>query len=585
MTPGTGDGRRRGAPGSGSAEWPQVLRRNIRPFLIPLDALESTCAARQSAGLPRQSAAANLNGRISSKDRFMGSEDRYRRLFEAAQDGILILDAQTGMILDVNPFLARMLESSHGELIGKALWDIGLPRDLDKSKRAFQELIAKGHMRYDDVSLKIKGGMCIGVEVIGNVYRVNGDKVVQCNIRRAFRRKDGERPEPRSRKAQNMEAVGQLAGGLAHDLNNLLGVIEGNCEILEDQAALPDPTRAMVREIHNAGATARKLTQRLLAFSRGQMLQLVPLDLNETVYRMEKVLGRLIGKGVELRSFPGCDLGRINADPSQLEQVLMNLVINARDAMPRGGKIEIETANVEIDETRPWQHPSLRPGSYVMLRVSDTGVGMDPETQSHIFEPFFTTKPAGQGTGLGLSTVFGIVKQSGGAIAVQSEPGAGATFKIYFPRPGQVHAAARKGNAKPVRGGNETILLVDDAATLRRLIRRFLEDGGYAVLDSGDPAEALRMAEGHSGPIPLLITDVILPGFSGPILAERVIEARPGIKVLYTSGYNDDSIDPLRVPGKDYAFLEKPFFREELLGKVRQLLDSSLKLPAPSASC
>ena len=515
----------------------------------------------------------------------MGSEDRYRRLFEAAQDGILILDAQTGMILDVNPFLARMLESSHAELIGKALWDIGLPRDIEKSKRAFQELIAKGHMRYDDVSLRIKGDLCIGVEVIGNVYRVNGDKVVQCNIRRAFRRKDGERLEPRSRKAQNMEAVGQLAGGLAHDLNNLLGVIEGNCEILEDQAGLPDPTRAMVREIHNAGATARKLTQRLLAFSRGQMLQLVPMDLNETVYRMEKVLGRLIGKGVELKSLPGCDLGRINADPSQLEQVLMNLVINARDAMPRGGKIEIETANVEIDETRAWQYLSLRPGSYVMLRVSDTGVGMDRETQSHIFEPFFTTKPAGQGTGLGLSTVFGIVKQSGGVIAVQSEPGAGATFKIYFPRPGQVPAVARQGKAKPVHGGNETILLVDDAATLRRLIRRFLEDGGYAVLDSGDPAEALRMAAGHPGPIPLLITDVILPGFSGPILAERITEARPGMKVLYTSGYNDDSIDSLRVPGQDYAFLEKPFYREELLGKVRQLLDSSLKLPVLSAPC
>jgi nitrogen-specific signal transduction histidine kinase/ActR/RegA family two-component response regulator len=411
----------------------------------------------------------------------------------------------------------------------------------------------------------------------------SGEKLVNSETRYRISRVDGDRPEQRKRQTHNMEAVGQLAWGLAHDLNNLLGVIAGYCEVLEDQAALPEPTRKMIQEIHNAGESAKNLTQRLLAFSRGQVLQLVALDLNEVVNRTEKMLGLLIGKDVELISSLGDDLGSINADPSQLEQVLINLAINARDAMPKGGSIVIETRKVEIDKTNLRQYPSLRPGQYVTLTVSDTGTGIDPETQSRIFEPFFTTKPPGRGSGLGLFTVFGIVEQSGGAIAVHSEPGAGATFKIYFPRSDQAPAAKRQGKAEPVHGGTETILLVDDAASLRGLIRRFLEDGGYTVLDSGDPDEALRMATEYPGPMPLMITDVVLPGFSGSVLAERVTAVRPGTKVLYASGYNDDSIVPLRVPGQDYAFLEKPFTRDDLLRKVRQLLDSSMKLPTRSA--
>lgn len=371
-----------------------------------------------------------------------------------------------------------------------------------------------------------------------------------------------------------MEAVGQLAGGLAHDFNNLLGVILGYCEILETQPDLAQPSRQMIVEVHSAGTSAKNLTQRLLAFSRRQVLQPVFLDLNDSVKRMDTMLGRLIGDDVELKSVLRDNLGTIKADPSQLEQVLMNLAINARDAMPRGGKIVIETSNVEIDETYARQHPSTKPGRYVMLTVSDTGSGMDLETQSHIFEPFFSTMAPGQGTGLGLSTVFGIVRQSGGTIAVYSELGNGTTFKIHFPRSDEAPAVMQQEKAKGLRGGTETILLVDDAAPLRRLTRLLLEECGYTVLDSGDPGEALRIAREHKGSLPLMITDVVMPGFSGSVLAERLAAVRPETKVLYTSGYADDAIVQQRVPGQDYEFLEKPFTREDLVLKVRELLDS-----------
>ncbi len=510
----------------------------------------------------------------------MDSETRYRRLFETAQGGILILDAHTGAITDVNPALADLLGYSHTELVGKSLWDIGLFKDVEASKVRFQEVVSKHYIRYDDLPLMTRGGLVIGVEFISNVYRVKGENVIQCSVRDIRHRKDAELSEQRLRQAQKMEAVGQLAGGLAHDFNNLLGVILGYCEILEQQAALPGTTRQMILEIHNAGSSARNLTQRLLAFSRRQVLQPVVLDLNATVNRMQTMLGRLIGDDVELVSVLCPELGTIKADPSQVEQVLMNLAINARDAMPKGGKIAFETANTEIDEAHARQYPFTRPGRYVQLTVSDTGTGMDLETQSRIFEPFFSTKAAGQGTGLGLSTVFAIVKQSGGVIGVYSEPGDGTTFKIYFPCCDEAPVAVEQGSAKGIRGGTETILLVDDAAPLRRLTRRLLEDCGYTVLDSGDPAQALRIAAAHPGPLPLMITDLFMPGFSGSVLAGKLAAVRPETKVLYASGYSDDSIVQLGVRGRDYGFLEKPFTRDDLLRKVRELLDSPLH-PSP----
>lgn len=504
------------------------------------------------------------------------SEARYRRLFETAQDGILILDVKTGLITDVNPFLIKLLDYSREEFLGKALWDIGLFKDIEASKAAFRELQAKQYVRYEDLPLKTKGGRSINVEFVSNVYRVNSETVIQCNIRDITKRKYAEQSEQQVRQTQKMEALGQLAGGVAHDFNNLLGVILGYCEILEEQLDLNESTRNMIGKIHHAGTCAKDLTRHLLAFGRRQLLLPVCLDLNTTVNRIETMLSRLIGDDVELVSVPGGDLGTIRADPNQVEQVLMNLAVNARDAMPQGGKITIETANVEVDEVYARQHPSTRPGPYVLLTVSDTGTGMDMETQSRIFEPFFSTKEAGKGTGLGLSTVFGIVKQSDGAISVTSEPGHGTTFKILFPRCQEMAVPIQPEKTMELRGGSETILLVEDAGPLRELTRRILEDCGYTVLDSGDPEEAIRIADQHKGLLPLMITDVVMPGISGPVLAERFAAARPGTRVLYTSGYADEAAVQHSVLGPKCAFLEKPFTRDALVRKVREVLDSPL---------
>jgi CheY-like chemotaxis protein len=373
-----------------------------------------------------------------------------------------------------------------------------------------------------------------------------------------------------------MEAVGQLAGGVAHDFNNLIGVILGYCEILETRDDLVEPSRTMIQQIHNAGISAKDLTRHLLAFSRRQVLQPVYLDLNAIVKHTNVMLGRLIGDDVVLTSSLSHGLGTIKADPSQIEQVLMNLAVNARDAMPQGGKITIRTANIEIDQAYSRQHPYLKPGPYVMLVVSDTGAGMDAETRARIFEPFFSTKAAGKGTGLGLSTVFGIIKQSAGAINVYSEPGHGTKFKVYFPRCEEVPEVIHPESALPLRGGSETILLVDDAAPLRGLTRLLLEGCGYTVLDSGDPADAIRLAARHKGPLPLLITDVVMPGFSGRVLAERLTAVRPETKVLYTSGYAGDEVAQHGLLEAEFAFLEKPFTRDALIRKVREILDLPL---------
>ncbi len=507
------------------------------------------------------------------------SEARYRRLFETAQDGILILDAKTGLITDVNPFLIKLLDYSRQEFMGKALWDIGLFRDIDASKAAFRELQAEKYVRYEDLPLKTRDGRSINVEFVSNVYGVNNKKVIQCNIRDITERKHLEQSEEQLRQAQKMEAVGQLAGGVAHDFNNLLGVILGYCEILERQPDLAEPARKMILEIHVAGKSAKDLTRHLLAFSRRQVLQPVFLDLNAIVNRVDTMLNRLIGDNVELVSVLGDDLGTVQADPSQIEQVLMNLVVNSRDAMPQGGIITIETANVEIDDAYTQQHPFTKTGPHVVLSVNDTGHGMDKQTLPRIFEPFFSTKESGKGTGLGLSTVFGIVKQSGGSIVVQSEPEQGTTFTIYFPRCSAVPAAISEEKVTALRGGTETILLVEDAAALRELTRRLLEDCGYTVLDAGDPAEALRIAGQLQGTLPLLITDVVLPGFSGTVLAEKLAATRPETKVLYTSGYIDDGADLQGVVGAGGTFLEKPFTRDDLIRSVREVLDRRIILP------
>jgi two-component system, cell cycle sensor histidine kinase and response regulator CckA len=508
------------------------------------------------------------------------SEVKYRRLFEAAKDGILILNAKTGVIVDVNPFLMKLLDYPHSYFIGKTLWEIGLFSDIEASRNAFQELKDKRYLRYEDLPLKNKDGRAVSVEFVSNVYGINSKQIIQCNIRDITSRKEIEQSERRLLQAQRMEAVGQLAAGVAHDFNSLLQIILGYSEVLQRRMDLPEPIGTMIAKIQDAGISAKNLAQRLLAFSRQQVIEPVLMDLNEAVNHIQTLLGGLIGPDIELVGLLGHNLGTIKADPHQVEQMLMNLAINARDAMPRGGKIIFETANVAINDMYTSQHVHMSSGQYVMLTVRDTGTGMDSETQAHAFEPFFSTKAADKGTGLGLSTVFSIVKQNGGGISLYSKLNHGTTFTIYFPRLAGSLAVRPKEKTDSLAGGAETILLVDDAPSVRQLLRIVLESRGYTVLDSGDPAEALRLAREHKGPLPLLITDVNMPGFNGHVLAERLAADRPETKVLYTSGDPEDADARPDRSDPHYAFLEKPFSGDDLAVKVREILDSPKPLAA-----
>jgi nitrogen-specific signal transduction histidine kinase/CheY-like chemotaxis protein len=384
--------------------------------------------------------------------------------------------------------------------------------------------------------------------------------------------------EAQLRQSQKMDAIGRLAGGVAHDFNNLLTVILGYGERLQGQLEDGDPGRDAVREIQGAATRAAALTRQLLAFSRKQMLEPRVLDLNQIMTATGGLLRRLIGDEVqlELRLDPG--LGAVLADEHQLQQVIMNLSINARDAMPRGGRLTLATANADLDESATARHLHLPPGRYVELTVTDTGIGMDSETAARVFEPFFTTKELGKGTGLGLATVYGIVRQTGGDIWVYSEPGEGTVFRVYLPRHGStVPAPGREGSgavSARLPGGSETVLLVEDEATVRELMRVTLERQGYHVLIADSGEQAIAVAVAHRGPLHLLVTDVVMPGMRGPDLAARMGASHPGLRILFMSGYADDAVLRDAVGQGHHAYLQKPFTREALLLKAREVLDA-----------
>jgi two-component system, cell cycle sensor histidine kinase and response regulator CckA len=382
--------------------------------------------------------------------------------------------------------------------------------------------------------------------------------------------------EERLRQSQKMEAVGRLAGGVAHDFNNLLTVILGYAQILADGVPAGSRQAESTSQIKSAAERAAGITRQLLAFSRKQVLSPRIINLNDTVMNLDSLLRRLIGEDIEVLTVPAGDLGSVKADPGQIEQVIMNLALNARDAMPNGGKLTLETSNVVLDEAYAIEHQPITPGRYIMLAVSDTGVGMSPDLQARIFEPFFTTKEVGKGTGLGLSTVYGIVKQSGGFIWVYSEPGQGATFKIYLPRVDQPTENAggdkRLGN---VLRGTESILLVEDDAQVRQLSSSVLSHCGYRVLVAANPEEGLAIARDNHHDIRLLITDVVMPGMNGRQLAEKIAQFLPNIRVLYISGYTNNAIVHYGVLDEGLWFLPKPFSLSALIGKVREVLDAN----------
>jgi two-component system, cell cycle sensor histidine kinase and response regulator CckA len=631
----------------------------------------------------------DVTERWEAKRALEASETRYRRLFESAKDGILILDAATGRIVDVNPLMMELTGHSRSDFLEKNLWEIGPFKDIAAAKASFAELQEKGYVRYEDLPLATRAGGTIDVEFISNVYVVGDRKVIQCNVRDITARKRAETERQRlataidqaaeaimvtdargailyvnpafetvtgySRseaiglnpsmlksgkqddafygslwatisgghiwrgrlvnkkkdgtlfteeatispvrdaagtttsyvavkrdvsaslaleaqflQAQKMEAVGRLAGGVAHDFNNILSVILSYADFLSGEVA--EPARTDVEEIRTAALRAAALTRQLLAFSRQLVLEPRVLNLNQTVTQLEKMIVRLLGADVKLTTLLGAGLWNVKADPGKIEQILMNLAVNARDAMPTGGQLTIETRNVELDDDYARAH-DVPAGSYALVAVTDTGVGMDAETKARLFEPFFTTKERGKGTGLGLATVFWIVKQSGGHIWVYSEPGKGATFKVYFPR--AVGAAQVHPSEPPAREavrGSETILLVEDDDQVRAVAAGILRRNGYVVLDASNGGEALLVCEQHEATIHLLLTDVVMPRMSGRQLAERLASLRPEMKVLFMSGYTDDAILQHGVLDSGVAYLEKPLTPALLTRKVREVL-------------
>jgi PAS domain S-box-containing protein len=510
------------------------------------------------------------------------SEERYREMQQTLR---AVIDAMPVMInakdrecryLFMNRFQAALYGVTEDEAVGKTageLLDPGYGRHTEAlDRRVLETGTALPHYEedYADAHGVRHTWLTTKVPLRDGLGHVKGVATIALDLT------DRKQLEAQLRQAQKMEAIGRLAGGVAHDFNNLLTVITGRSQILLARLGAEDPARRQIDLILKTAEQAAALTRQLLAFSRKQVLQPKVLDPNRIVSRMKKMLRRLIGEHIELVTETRPGLGHVRADPGQLEQVMLNLVVNARDAMPEGGRLTVETADAELDDAFCRQHPGARAGPHVMLAVSDTGVGIDGETQAHLFEPFFTTKGVGKGTGLGLATVYGIVKQSGGYVAVTSAPGHGARFEIYLPR---VDEPLSQGEdelwPEELLQGRETILLAEDQPDVRELARDVLQLSGYSVLEAKDGAEALELAERERAPVHLLLTDVVMPQMSGRELAARLRARHPGLRVLFMSGYTDDAIVRQEVLESGTAFLQKPFTPDALGRKVRELLDST----------
>lgn len=633
------------------------------------------------------------NAKIDNLKALQESEKRYRRLFESARDGILILDADTGKIVDANPFLLQLLGCQLEELLGQYVWELSPFTKYAASKVAFETLKRNEYIRYDHLPLETDDGRIVEVEFISNVYLVDNAKVIQCNIRDVTERKRIERELERLRlaieqvdemivitspdgaiqyvnpafervtgytpqeaigqnpcilksgkqepdfyrslwetissgntfkgrtvnkrkdgsffteemtispvrdpssgqiinyvavkhditeqlrlaaqfqQAQKMESVGRLAGGVAHDYNNMLSVIMGYTELALDRIDPSDPLHGDLNEILKAARRSTEITRQLLAFARKQTIIPKVIDVNKTVKGMLKMVRRLIGEDIDLVWLPEAGLWPIKIDRSQVDQILANLCINARDAIAGVGRISIETHAVIFDAAYCADHAGFIPGDFVLLSVSDDGSGMDKETLENIFEPFFTTKDESLGTGLGLATVFGIVKQNNGFINVYSEPGEGTTFRIYFPRhAGKAEKIRAVTDSKIPSGHGETVLLVEDDPAIIKMCQMILEKLGYQVLTTGAPVEASRLAKDHAGEIHLLITDVVMPGMNGRELANQLRALFPDIKILFMSGYTANVLAHRDVLEKGENFIQKPFSIKDLAVKVRKIL-------------
>jgi two-component system, cell cycle sensor histidine kinase and response regulator CckA len=514
--------------------------------------------------------ARDITEQLQNEERLRQSEERFSKAFRSSPLAITITTRTEGRYVDANDAFVRMVGLRWEAIVGCTskelnVWDV--PED---RARMVQELEQFGRVKAIET---VFNSQTIGkrkVQVSAELIQLDGIPCILAIINDVT---EAKRLEEQFRQAQKMEAVGRLAGGVAHDFNNMLSVVLGFCDLAQERTNQESIARDL-GQIKKAAQRAAALTRQLLAFSRQQLLLPRVLNLNEIVRDISPMLSRVISGDISLTYIPEPCLGSVKADLGQMEQVLMNLVMNARDAMPQGGKIFIETANAELDTTYNRSDQAIEPGPYVLLSVSDTGSGMDSQTVAKIFEPFFTTKPPGVGTGLGLSMVYGVIRQSGGHIWVYSEPGQGTTFKIYLPRIDDAAEPLPRIMPEVVsKSGSETVLVVEDEQDLRELIIELLESEGYRGLGAKDGPSAIAMSEAYGNAIHVLLTDVVLPGMSGSVLAGRIKESRPDIKVLYMSGYTGNLIAHLGGLASGSAFIQKPFTKHSLLSELRTILD------------
>ncbi len=563
------------------------------PFIIVSGAItEETAVATMKAGAHDYLLKGNLKRLIPAIERELReakSRRERRRAEEALRESekrlqaildnspaLIFLKNTEGRYLYVNPQFAKLTPLTREQILGKTDDEIFLPAQAAAFRTNDLKVLQAGvALEFEEVADQQDGPHTSIVSKFplrnaeGKVYAICGI-ATDITERKSL--------EAQLRQSQKMEAIGQLAGGIAHDFNNLLTVINGYSELMLLSLPVEHPHCATFEQIRQAGEKASRLNRQLMAFSRQQVLQPKVLDLNAVVANIDTMLQRVIGEDIDLLTILSPGLASVKADPGQIEQVLMNLLVNARDAMPAGGRLTIETADVVLDTDYARTHVAVNPGRYVMLAVSDNGCGMDAETQARIFEPFFTTKELGKGTGLGLSTVYGIVKQSGGNIGVYSEPGRGTTFRIYLPRIEEAAEAVEPGKAREqLPRGSETILLVEDEAGVRTLAKTILQTHGYTVLDAAQGKDAFLLSGQHEGLIHLMVTDMVMPEMSGREVADRLKPLRPNMKVLFMSGFTDKAMVHHGELDRGMAFLQKPFTPQTLARKVREVLDAPTK--------